>query len=577
MQDKIFEQQIAHLYSQYPVQNVAMLIFTFFELWVLLKPGNIQTILVWGALLCSVILMRIGCTRLYQTRASRFTPVQWGRLSILLTSISTLFFCYIPLALVDYSSQFDFFVVSLSLLTVVIGVMNSSAAYLPVYIVFSFSVIGTFALSLFLYMEEGSSVYIFMLTVFLAFASMMAIRNTRLIKDSIRLRFEHIDLIEQLSEEKNTSIKANLSKSKFLAAASHDLRQPVHAMSMLIELLDKMSLPAQANLMVEKLGKSVTGLRSLFDSLLDVSSLDAGIVEVNPVSCSVRHSLDQITELYKPQACEKGLTLQAQGEDIWLQTDPVLLQRILGNLVSNAIIHTDSGEISLRVLSTAQDVSIEVRDTGKGIAPADQEKIFDEFQQLHNPERDRRKGLGLGLAICKRLADLLNCQLLLNSQIEEGSCFTLVFKREVAAANLVQPKIDTSKITAIESDLIGCEILLIDDETDILEVFSALLTSWGAKKVVAVSDEEAACDSIIEGFKPDIIVSDYRLRHEKTGLQAIDMVSEMLGYTIPAIVISGDTSPQSLAEFERSGHTVLFKPVPTEKLKSELLRQLSDS
>ncbi len=576
MQDKIFEQQIAHLYSQYPVQNVAMLIFTFFEAWVLLKPDNIQTILVWGALLCSVILMRIGCTRLYQTRASHFTPVLWGRLSILLTSISTLFFCYIPLALVDYSSQFDFFVVSLSLLTVVIGVMNSSAAYLPVYIVFSFSVIGTFALSLFLYMEEGSSIYIFMLTVFLAFASMMAIRNTGLIKDSIHLRFEHLELIEQLSEEKNVSIKANLSKSKFLAAASHDLRQPVHAMSMLIELLDKMVLPEQANDMVNKLGRSVEGLRSLFDSLLDVSSLDAGIVEVNPVPCSVRHNLDQVVELYKPQASDKGLTLQAQGEDIWLQTDPVLLQRILANLVSNAIIHTDSGEISLRVLSTAQDVSIEVRDTGKGIAQADQDRIFDEFQQLHNPERDRRKGLGLGLAICKRLADLLNCQLLLSSNINQGACFTLVFQRELQAPS-AQPITETQKTSAVESDLSGFQILLIDDETDTLEVFADLLTSWGAEKVVAVNDEEAACDAIIEGFKPDIIVSDYRLRNEKTGLQAIDMVNDMLGYPTPAIVISGDTSPQSLAEFESAGHKVLFKPVPTEQLKSELLQQLSAS
>jgi len=346
---------------------------------------------------------------------------------------------------------------------------------------------------------------------------------------------------------------------------------------MLIELLDKMSLPEQAKLMVSKLGNSVTGLRSLFDSLLDVSSLDAGIVEVNPVSCSVRHSLDQVTELYKPQASEKGLTLQAQGEDTWLQTDPVLLQRILANLVSNALIHTDSGSIDLRVQTAPGEVRIEVCDTGKGIAPADQEKIYDEFQQLHNPERDRRKGLGLGLAICKRLADLLNCQLLLNSKIDEGSCFTLVFQREVAAANLAEPIIETSKITTIESDLSGFEILLIDNETDILEVFSALLTSWGAKKVVAVSDEEAACDAIIEGFKPDIIVSDYRLRQDKTGLQAIDMVSEMLGYAIPAIVISGDTSPQSLAEFENSGHTVLFKPVPTEKLKYELLQKLSDS
>ena len=486
--------------------------------------------------------------------------------------------CYIPLALVDYSSRFDFFAINLTLMTVVIGLINASAAYMPVLFVFSFPVIGAFALSLFLYVEEDSSVYMFILAFFLVVISSMAINTTRLVRGSIQLRLEHLDLSEQLSEERNISIKANLSKSKFLAAASHDLRQPVHAMSMLIELLDKMALPAQANIMVNKLGRSVEGLRSLFDSLLDVSSLDAGIVEVNPVACSVRHSLDQVVELYKLQASDKGLTLQAQGEDIWLQTDPVLLQRILANLVSNAIIHTDSGEISLHVLSTAQDVSIEVRDTGKGIELADQNKIFDEFQQLHNPERDRRKGLGLGLglAICKRLADLLNCQLLLKSSSNQGACFTLVFQRELQAPS-VQPITKIQKMSSVESDLNGFQILLIDDETDILEVFADLLMSWGAEKVVAVGDEEAACDAIIEGFKPDVIVSDYRLRHEKTGLQAIDIVSAMLDYPIPAIVISGDTSPQSLAEFEHSGHKVLFKPVPTEKLKSELLQQLSES
>ena len=375
--------------------------------------------------------------------------------------------------------------------------------------------------------------------------------------------------------EKYIAENSNLSKSMFLAAASHDLRQPVHAMSMLIELLASVPLSAQANVIVDKLGHSVDGLRSLFDSLLDISSLDAGVVEVNPVPCSVRHSLDQVVELYKLQASDKGLVLEACGEDIWLQTDPVLLQRILSNLVSNAIIHTDKGAISLRVLSSDDNIYIEVRDSGKGIAIADQDKIFDEFQQLHNPERDRRKGLGLGLAICKRLAKLLNCQLRLSSTINQGACFSLVFPRALQAPKLSQV-LDNNTAGLKLDDLSGFKILLIDDETDILEVFADLLSSWHVTKVVAVTDEEAACDAIIEGFKPDIIVSDYRLRDEKTGLQAIEMLSDMLGYAIPAIVITGDTSPQSLAEFERSGHKVLFKPVPPEKLKRELLLQLSE-
>lgn len=391
----------------------------------------------------------------------------------------------------------------------------------------------------------------------------------RTVMASITLRFENLELIELLQKEKEAAQEANIAKSRFLAAASHDLRQPLHALGLFQDALEP-HIKATGRPVVERMRQSIAALSGLFDSLLDISRLDAGVVEASPKHVALRSLIDPLLQEFRSDVVEKGLELTHSCEDVVVYVDPVILERIIRNLLSNAVHYTDEGSINLRCVPEGKTrTRIDIMDTGRGIPPEQQDRVFSAFYQLHNPERDRTKGLGLGLSIVKRLCALSEFEFVLDSEPGAGSTFSVV----VPLGNRGQV---TAPAAPRAWELRGRLVVAIDDERDILESMGRVLERWGCETVLAESADEAIAALNSRDDTPSIIVADYRLRDNQTGLTAITAIRDALGREIPALLISGDTAPERLREVAASGLRLLHKPVLPVELRAALHQEIID-
>jgi signal transduction histidine kinase/CheY-like chemotaxis protein len=403
-----------------------------------------------------------------------------------------------------------------------------------------------------------------LMLVFTGAFSALGLSANRSFKDLVKLRFEAADLAERLHHEKEIAEAASRSKSSFLAAASHDLRQPVHALGLFVGALRNMPMSRDAQELVAHIEASTNAMDGLFTALLDISRLDAGIVEIHPSAFDLGAQLQRIAAEHGNEAALRGLTLHCEPTSAIVFSDPVLIERIVRNLVSNAIRYTDHGRVLVGTRRRGSNVAIQVLDTGRGIPPALQEQIFEEYFQLDNPERDRTKGLGLGLAIVRRLCSLLALPIALRSTLGGGSCFEIVVPLADAQQRPAEREADTP--ARIGRGL----VVVIDDETAIRDGMAALLNGWNYDVVTAASGDEAIARLSTSDRIPDLIVSDYRLLGEETGAAVIERLQSEYNEPIPAILITGDTSPDRLAEAHASGQLLLHKPVPNSRLRAAL-------
>ena len=397
-------------------------------------------------------------------------------------------------------------------------------------------------------------------------------RQARLVVSSILLRYENEQLIRELkqtniaeAEARNKAEQASLAKSRFFAAANHDLRQPLHALGLFASTLRNSVMEASKRQLVEQIQQSIESLETLFDDLLDISRLDAGQVKPRVEHFKAGLVLDRIRATYMPAAMEKGLRLSVRPTDVTLFTDPALLFRVLSNLVSNAIRYTDQGGVLIGARRRDGKISVQVWDTGMGI-PEDQfERVFEEFYQLNNPERDRRKGLGLGLSTVKRVATLMSCPLTVRSRTGKGSIFAI----EVPIGLEAQPytHVLTAEI-AVPDLLANRTIVVVDDEASVRLGMQTLLESWGCHCVAAPGAQEAIDE--LRNRKPDFIIADFRLRDNQNGIEAVRVLREALGTGIPAVVLSGDTAVERLREVSAAGLTMLHKPLKAVRLRALL-------
>jgi signal transduction histidine kinase/CheY-like chemotaxis protein len=393
----------------------------------------------------------------------------------------------------------------------------------------------------------------------------------RSVLESIQIRFENLDLVEALKAKtadaeraKAKAEQADLAKSRFLAAASHDLRQPLHALGLFSATLRELELDQEQRAVVEQIYRNIDSLEALFDELLDISKLDAGYVHANPSHFAVQRLFDALDARYAPLAKEKGLFLRVRRSDQVLCSDPLLLERVLGNLVSNAIRYTTRGGVLVACRQRGQHAELGVWDTGIGVPREQQSRIFEEFFQIGNPERDRRKGLGLGLAIASRTARLLDTAIELRSELGRGSLFSLRVPLGDASA-IEEP---TSQAPASGDALTGCTVIVIDDEVSILEAMKELLARWGCEPIVARSAEQASLLARELSAKPALIVADYRLEGGTTGAQAVAELRRHFGRELPALLVTGDVAPERLAEAKQSGLHVLHKPLRPAQLRA---------
>jgi CheY-like chemotaxis protein len=378
-----------------------------------------------------------------------------------------------------------------------------------------------------------------------------------------RSRFE-----TQLHLRKAEAEAASLAKSRFLAAASHDLRQPAHALGLFVARLKQLPHTAQTRELVAGVDASVLALQDMLDTFFDYSRLDSQLTHANPRSFALDTVFDQLRTSFADTAQLKGLRLRIRHTTAWVHSDPVLLHRVLLNLLSNAVQHTRSGSVLLTCRPSAQRglLRIQVRDSGIGIAQEHQQKVFEEFYQVENPERDRNKGLGLGLSIVERSCKLLNHSICLRSALGCGSTFTLqVGLGQVATQNsaVLQPE----QLAVL--DMQGMCVMLIEDDALGRAALKGLLQSWGCTVV-----EAATADEAVQGWNtdrvPDFIVSDYRLLGQRNGVEAVQGLREQAGVAIAACVISGDTDARVKDQVAAAGLLLLQKPVKPAKLRSVL-------
>jgi signal transduction histidine kinase/integral membrane sensor domain MASE1 len=381
--------------------------------------------------------------------------------------------------------------------------------------------------------------------------SVLALRNARL--------FAEI-------EDKSRQLElANTAKSRFLAMASHDLRQPLHALGLFVAQLRTPLKSGERAKTIERAYEAVREMNEMFNSLLDISKLDAGIVTPKITEFPIARLLQKIETMFDQAAREKGLRLRVTRSDAWVRSDALLLERILLNLVSNAMRYTLRGGIIVGCRRRGEMLRIEVWDSGPGIPEGHKQNIFGEFFQLPTPERDRYGGLGLGLAIVDRLRRLLNHKIELTSTVGRGSRFTILVPMAAEGVTSVETvRSPHPAAFAVE----GKVILVIDDAPIVLEGTGGLLGKWGYTVVTAGSDEAALIQLTEREQRPDLIISDYHLANGKTGIEAIERINAAFGAPIPAILISGDTAPERLHDAKDKGYILLHKPVDPMRLRA---------
>jgi signal transduction histidine kinase len=452
------------------------------------------------------------------------------------------------------------------------GSVASLSSWWPTYVAFALPTVLPFAIRSFMYGSALFSVLGF-LSLFLLGVNLAFSRNLQhTVRDAVWLRFENVGLIRQLTEEKERAELANRSKSQFLAAASHDLRQPTHALGLYIATLRAMAdaptieRAALADI-AERLRTALKGMSQLLNVLLDISRLDAGVIEVETRRFPLQNELNALENQFLQGASAKGLTLRIRPTAIWLETDAVLLHNVLANLVSNAVRYTHDGGILVACRRRRGDVEIQVFDTGIGIAAAQLPSIFREFYQVGNAARDREQGLGLGLAIVQRTAALLGAKVDARSVPGRGSRFSVRLPAlQCASASGIgtDEERDDNAVRGRRRKT----ILVVDDDRDVLDSMQTLLRAWGHTVIAAQSLEQAITAAKLQAPALELVVTDFRLARHVSGVDVVRAVSDTIGRTITAIIITGDTSAEGISAASSSGFRVMHKPLDPQEMQA---------
>lgn len=528
----------------------------------------------WGLLVLVSIYIRNWVAKSYFSRGISIEYAkQWGNrfslASIFSASLwsSAVFLFYVP-GSVEHQVFLFTLCIALSISSIISGMY-----WLPSFYVFVMPVMGAIVLRL---VFEGTLGYIVLsifILWFVLFVSSLAVNLNKTMRSEMRLRYESEELAEALHIKTLEAQQATQAKSKFLAAASHDLRQPLHTLSLFIDVLKESKTKDERASIFPRIELSLDALRKLFDALFDLSKLDAKVVKPELNHFDPTQLLIALAEEYLPAANEKNLKLKVHSSVLVVMSDLLLLERILRNLISNAIRYTETGGVLLSARIRGDKILLQVWDTGIGIPKESKDEVFVEFQQLHNTHRDRNQGLGLGLAIVKRLCQLLEHPLRLRTQQGKGSVFSISIPR--GDVTLMTAK-DTKNITH-SWDLTGRCILVIDDEREILDAMQTLLSRWGCKVIVAESLQEAVDALNKNKIIPDLILSDLRLQSDMTGIETISNLRDRFGSSIPGILITGDTAPEQIKMAKENGYELLQKPVKPIRLRAVIHHYLSDS
>jgi len=375
-----------------------------------------------------------------------------------------------------------------------------------------------------------------------------------------------LELASRVQEEQRSEL------TRFLAVASHDLRQPMHTLNIYLGALTGYNLPEEALPALENACNCARIMDNMFLALLNLSRLDAQVVKPYIEAFPIAPVLKRLSIEFAPQAQAKGLAFQVVSSQAWAESDVALVEQILSNLIANAVRYTEKGRITISCCERDGKLRVAVKDTGIGISAQQQKMVFDEFFQLGNPARDVTRGLGLGLAIVKRLSDLLGIPISVESTVGEGSTFAILLNRTMPRSVEIQ----SSRLQFISpGTLSGKTIIVADDEKSIRNAMRVLLEQWGCTVVTARSSAEAITMLIDLNLSPDVLVCDYQLGANETGVEVIEKLRSEFNRDISAILITGDTAPELVQATESGDLMILHKPLQADVLYNALVQLLS--
>jgi signal transduction histidine kinase/FixJ family two-component response regulator len=564
--------QIASLYRSWHRTTVSMVLGALILCGVLWDQELGWTMGVWfAAILCNQAWRGL-LARAYR----RAQPVvadawRWGAYWAVGSTIAGALWGAAAIAMFPASAPYQalFIVCQFS---VILGGLSVTAVYRPSFYGFVLAVLVPLIVRVAL---EGDRAHLFtalVLGVVLCFVLTFGRQVNEVLTQSLAMRYENLDLITELKAQTEAALasrsaaeSANRAKSRFLAAASHDLRQPLHAVGLFAAALAAKARDPDVRPLVASVRASVEALEGLFAQLLDLSQLEAGVLHPEPMAFALEPLLARVAADLAPQAVANGVVVRTMRTRLTVHTDPVLLERIVRNFVTNAVRYTRAGGVVLGARRRGNAVRIDVVDTGVGIAPADRARVFEEFVQLAATPRHHAggRGMGLGLAIVRGLAALLGHTVDMDSAPGRGSRFSITVPRATRAER--RRDASATRCATSSQALAGTRIVVVDDDPAVVDAMRALFASWRATAAGGDAAASAlAALAAVDGRAHsgvDLIIADLRLADGASGIDAIKQLRSRLGTETPALIVSGDTSASARAEVESAGIQLLLKPV----------------
>jgi signal transduction histidine kinase/CheY-like chemotaxis protein len=526
----------------------------------------------WAAGMLLLMVIRIVLVVFYGDRlVARFSASSQQRILILNSLISGVmwgvagYLLFVP-------DKLDYQLILLIILVIkgtgsVSSIVNSLPAF---YAYFPLSMLPISVM--FLLQEDLTSVLLGIISLFFTVIVVLFGRNlNRTLLESLRIRYENARLLEQAEHRKQQAENADRAKTRFLAAASHDLRQPIHALSLFIDVLERRQLDTESKSIIQQMQRSVASLQHLLEALLDISRLDTGAVQASAETFDVREITERLQMEFQMLADEKGLQLAWPKKPVYVHSDPMLLEQVLRNLVANAIRYTPAGQVRVSCLPVNDHVRIEVQDSGIGIETSQQQAIFKEFYQVGNQQRDSRHGLGLGLAIVARIMVLLDSRIELVSSPHIGACFAFELTAGLETDIAVDQKRPAPYVFLQQET--DCCVAIIEDDKAICDAMQLLLESWGYRTLIAFDGDDLLKKLRANGDVPDVIISDLQLGQGRNGVKEVERVRQTLAKTVPALIITGNIGAEYKTQIQAAGLPWLYKPVAPAKLRALLRSQ----
>jgi len=526
-----------------------------------------QYILVWLSMVIGMQILRVTKIR----DLAKKTAIPGGKRLKTVSLISLINGLVLASSTMFFSSfdEISRAVYSMIMIGMVAGTIATSHGYRPVFIGFVLPILTSVSIA---WLLTGSDTLTLAISVLMTTLGVFMYISSRDVYASF---IDGFSIRQELETALDSERSANAAKTRFLAAASHDLRQPLHAMSMLSAALTVRDLDERSSMIAEKMNSAMSDLSNELDSLLDISKLDAGVMRVRPTYFNVCFSISNIISSYEELSKRKGINLVLlECKPVFVEIDKALFERVIRNLLDNAIKYTKSGSVTLGIKINNQHCSVFIEDTGIGIPLNEQEKIREEFYQLNNPQRDRQKGLGLGLSIVWRLIPLIDGSLSMESELGKGTKYLLTIPtspertdKDITDRYLRTP----SDLKAIFGYLEGTSVLLIEDDKDVRLSTRMLLENCGLVVYEATGTREAT--TIAQHENIDIALVDLRLRGSDNGFTTISYLRSIQP-DIPIIILSGETSPAALKQAETAQCEFIVKPVDMTTLIAEISNSL---